>query len=88
MGNGGMGEIRCHGVLGPGIAHEGENAMQWFAIVEALIAVTVACAGLYFLTVGAATGQPIKFLAGLAAYCAAWLYGLFRASYIPDPNPH
>lgn len=62
--------------------------MERIATIEALITVVVACAALFFLTLGAATSQPIQFLAGLAAYCAAWLYGLLRASYTPSPTPH
>lgn len=62
--------------------------MGRFATIEALVAIGVACAGLYFLTLGAATSNPVEFLTGLAAYCVAWLYGLIRASYTPNPNPH
>lgn len=62
--------------------------MERFATIEALIAIGVACVGLYFLTLGAATSNPVEFLGGLAVYCVAWLYGLVRASYVPDPNMH
>lgn len=62
--------------------------MERYATIEALIMVVAACVGLYFLTVGAATSHVIQFLTGLALYCAAWLYGLVRASRIPNPHPH
>ncbi len=62
--------------------------MQGLATIEALVVIAIACAGLFFFIVGAETGVLVKALAGLAVYLGTWVYGLMRASYTGDPNPH